>query len=91
MTRPPKLTLGQVLDWIYSYEMNVGLQSFWDGGWTVWLGDELNGHYAEKDFLDEDFSKIPEWIRQSAEEQWTKWASEREINDRRAKLYVVKR
>jgi hypothetical protein len=32
-----------VLAWLYANEINCGLESFWDRGWTVYLGDEING------------------------------------------------
>lgn len=28
---------------LYDLEINVRLSSFWDGGWTVEIGDEMNG------------------------------------------------
>ena len=32
-----------VLETLYRFEINCGMESFWDGGWDVWLGDSLNG------------------------------------------------
>jgi hypothetical protein len=31
----------------YDSEINVWVTSFWDGGFYVWLGDEMNGYRAE--------------------------------------------
>lgn len=35
---------------LYSSEINCSISSFWDGGWTVKLGDEINGSAAEATF-----------------------------------------
>jgi len=35
--------LSQILRALYAHEINVGMQSFWDGGWDVWFGDDMNG------------------------------------------------
>lgn len=31
------------LQLIYDSEINVRIESFWDGGWRVAVGDEMNG------------------------------------------------
>jgi hypothetical protein len=31
------------LELIYASEINVRLETFWDGGWRVAVGDEMNG------------------------------------------------
>lgn len=36
-----------LLQRLYDSEINVGLTSFWDNGWTVWIGDAMNGRQAE--------------------------------------------
>jgi hypothetical protein len=42
------------LEWVltdlYSAEVNCGVESFWDGGFTVFIGDEMNGRVAEETF-----------------------------------------
>ncbi len=40
------MSLPDVLTVLYSREINCGLSCFWDGGWDVWIGDELNGFCA---------------------------------------------
>lgn len=35
-----------VLEYLYAQEINVRLESFFDGGWTVSIGDEMNGWAA---------------------------------------------
>ena len=32
-----------ILQALYDSEINCRIESFWDGGWTGWLGDDLNG------------------------------------------------
>jgi len=33
---------------IYINEVNLSISTFWDGGYTVKMGDALNGYTAEK-------------------------------------------
>lgn len=40
---------------LYRSEINASFSGFYDGGWTVKLGDEMNGFVAEHTF---DFDKI---------------------------------
>lgn len=37
------MTLEQLLARMYACEINCRIASFWDAGWDVWLGDEMNG------------------------------------------------
>jgi hypothetical protein len=48
MTHRPQLlkTLGE----LYDSEINAGMSSFWDNGFTVWIGDALNGRHTERTF-----------------------------------------
>ena len=39
-----------VLSELYDSEINAGVSSFWDDGFTVWLGDRMNGLKAERQF-----------------------------------------
>ena len=32
-----------ILQALYDSEINTRIESFWDRGWTGWLGDEMNG------------------------------------------------
>ncbi len=36
----------EVLTGLYASEINLRLEAFWDGGWTWYLGDEMNGFLA---------------------------------------------
>lgn len=52
---------------LYAHEINAGLQSFYDGGWTAWIGDEMNGRRAEQTFWRDDLLKVAEWLAVTAE------------------------
>lgn len=43
-----RLNLGDVLQRLHDSEINASVQSFFDGVWTVRLGDEMNGYKAEE-------------------------------------------
>lgn len=66
-------TLAEVMQRLYNSEINCGLSSFWDGGWTVWIGDELNGRHAEALFDHVDFDKIPQWLLDQADILVRRW------------------
>ncbi|NVM41382.1 hypothetical protein HWX16_13715 [Ochrobactrum intermedium] len=46
----------------YDSEINIYLASFWDAGWEVRIGDEMNGFLAEKRFRDID--KVAPWVKE---------------------------
>jgi hypothetical protein len=53
---------------LYSqHELNVSISSFWDCGWRVRVGDELNGFHAERTFSMEEFDQIGHWLLEEAE------------------------
>lgn len=60
--------LDVVLSALYAHEVNCGLSSFWDGGWSVWIGDDMNGLHAKTTFDTMDFSKIAAWLVDTAED-----------------------
>ena len=39
-------TLGE----LYESEINAGVASFWDDGFAIWIGDDLNGRVTERKF-----------------------------------------
>ena len=63
-------TLEAVLDALYRHEINVGLQSFWDGGWEVWIGDDMNGHRAECNFTGDEIDEIVPWLIDCADKMY---------------------
>ena len=53
---------------LYAQEINVGLQTFWDGGLDVWIGDEMNGRKVTENFRPEDIGQVAQWLKLSAEQ-----------------------
>lgn len=43
----------QIMAALYASEINCGLQSFWDGDWTAWIGDVMNGKREAANFYSE--------------------------------------
>ena len=55
-----------ILQTLYANEINVGMQSFYDGGWTVWIGDEMNGRRVEQTFDNDEINDILAWLLKHA-------------------------
>jgi hypothetical protein len=55
---------------LYGQEINWAVSSFWDGGWTVKLGDDLNGFVAENTFHPKDLGKAAKWLAEQAEKHF---------------------
>jgi hypothetical protein len=62
MTRQQPTNLEDVLRALYAAERNVRIQSFWDCGWRVRVGDEMNGFSAERTFGPDAFDQIAGWL-----------------------------
>lgn len=60
------MDLFQVIDGLYDSEINCGLQTFWDGGITAWLGDEMNGRQSEQTFCRENMADAAAWLHLEA-------------------------
>ena len=54
--------LVNALQRLYAAETNVQISSFWDGGWSVKLGDELNGFSTERSFSNAELGELANWI-----------------------------
>lgn len=63
---PSNYSVWDVMQCLYRSEINCGMASFWDGGFCVWLGDDINGKVSESQFLDEEFHLIASWLHQEA-------------------------
>jgi hypothetical protein len=72
---------------LYSLEINCGLSSFWDGGWTAWIGDELNGYRATADL--DRVEEVAAWLRAEAANVIRGWRRERRALKRRESMAVV--
>jgi hypothetical protein len=58
--------LEHALRTLYAAEQNVSLSSFWDNGWQVRIGDEMNGFTAERTFRPEELDQIGAWLIEQA-------------------------
>lgn len=60
-------TLTDIMGALYSSEINCGMQSFWDGGFDVWIGDELNGkREISSGYYPSMFSEAMNWLHDAA-------------------------
>ena len=60
-----ELTLDDVLNDLYASEINISIVSFWDNGYTIKLGDELNG-FRVKFQVDASEAYLPHIIKTEA-------------------------
>jgi hypothetical protein len=44
------MTLDEAITALYVREINCGVETFWDGGMTVSIGDRINGRKVETTF-----------------------------------------
>lgn len=51
---------------LYRHEINCGISCFWDGGWDVWIGDEMNGRRAETNLLPGELDQAGSWLLATA-------------------------
>lgn len=56
------MDLSTVIRRLYESEINCGLQSFWDGGIDVWIGDYANGRHVEGNFSARQMGEIAAWL-----------------------------
>jgi hypothetical protein len=63
------MTLEQVLAELYKHEINCLIYSEWDAGWTIKLGDEMNGYSAAWYIGRVDTSEIGNWLIKMVNEQ----------------------
>lgn len=61
-----------VIQALYKSEINCSISSFWDAGWNVRLGDEMNGWGAEADFANDKLDDAAEWLIREAKRAWPK-------------------
>lgn len=63
---PADMSLSAVLRRLYDSEINCGLSSFWDGGWSVWIGDDMNGRRADDNFDNGQLAEAAYWLHNTA-------------------------
>ncbi len=66
LAAPRRPSLTTVIQRLYASEINCGLQSFWDGGVKVWLGDPSNGRWSEDSFDIEGLGEAAAWLDNAA-------------------------
>lgn len=73
----------KVMAALYDSEINCSLSSFWDGGFTVKLGDDINGVKATSDWFSSfsahwspDELKESEWLERTGWQEMAKWLHE---------------
>ena len=59
-------TLVATMRALYRSEINCGVQSFWDGGFRVRLGDNINGTTAYADFDVTEIESAGQWLHDEA-------------------------
>jgi hypothetical protein len=62
--------LVETLQALYSREINVSISCFWDGGWEIKLGDEMNGFRAEVVLENGELGSAAEWLAVEAQRHW---------------------
>jgi len=60
--------MNDTLQKLYDSEINFSISTFWDGGFDVKLGDQMNGYKAESNF--KTFNQALTWLHQSAIEHY---------------------
>ena len=60
------MTLDLAIAQLYTREINCGLQTFWRGGMTVWIGDLLGGRKVEATFPKARMSEAGAWLIDTA-------------------------
>lgn len=58
--------LHDVLAALYAREINFGMQSFWDDGVEVWIGDDMNGRRAQANISGRSAADIARWLSEAA-------------------------
>ncbi len=60
--------MSNVMEDLYRSEINCGAECFYDTGWNVWLGDNLNGYREQFDCS--TWSEVEEWLTKKAMENY---------------------
>jgi hypothetical protein len=67
---PECFTLEEAITYLYSHEINVTITSFWDAGFSVGLGDAMNGHGEAKNFQANELWKAGNWLVEEAKKKY---------------------
>ena len=91
------IPLNEVLERLYSAEINAVISSFWDAGYRVWIGDESNGIKREAQFsVGKGANDCATWadlwqsvslfLMESADDFYPSWDVERQSDEMDASL-----
>lgn len=64
------MNLTEVLKALYASEINAGVQTFYDSGWDVWIGDVANGIRSRASCNTADVAAA--WLDQEARKRYPK-------------------
>lgn len=62
------IALSTVIPALYASEINARIEWFWDGGYDVAIGDEMNGWRARASV--DGWCEALEWLRDAAVKHW---------------------
>lgn len=57
-----------IIQKLYDSEINVSISSFWDAGFDVKLGDDMNGFVAETQV--KTFAEVEAWLDQEVRKRY---------------------
>jgi len=60
----------ETMQLLYSKEINCGLESFWDGGFNVWVGLQQHIIDDETVFEAQDLHKAADWLLEAAKKRY---------------------
>ena len=61
-----QMKLDSVMRELYYSEINCGMQSFWDGNFRVWVGDDMNGIKDQEEFGPDRLDDAAAWLLKAA-------------------------
>ena len=56
---------GSVFQRLYDSEINFSVSCFWDGGFIVRLGDDMNG-FTDEEHTGRDWAEVERWLDAAA-------------------------
>lgn len=62
----PLMDLATTIAALYASEINCGLQTMWDAGITVWIGDAINGRASQAEFAADQMDQVADWLGREA-------------------------
>jgi hypothetical protein len=60
------IDLDEAIATLYAQQINCGHQTLWNGGITIWLGDDVNGRTAETTLPPQSLRSAGAWLIEAA-------------------------